>query len=306
MNISDRQDYISKIFKDVHKNIFDQIKMFEDKSKIQDDVWHKKELGNGNSVVIDDGNFFDKAGINFSSISGKSLPESSVGNKSKSMGLPFFATGVSVVFHPKNPYIPTAHLNVRYFCTYKKNQVFEEWFGGGFDLTPYILDEEDCKRWHKGAKGVCGLVDDNFYKVSKKNCDEYFYIPHRKEHRGIGGIFYEKKKFEQVDQGLNFSHKVAESFIENYVEIVNKHKSKKYNKEEKKFQRFRRGRYVEFNLTYDRGTLFGLQSGGRIESILMSLPNEVEWHYKFDEELTNEQQKLYEVLKKPKNWIDDV
>ena len=306
MNILDRQNYISKIFKDVHKNIFDQIKGFEDKSMIQDDVWHKKELGNGNSVVIDDGNFFDKAGINFSSISGKSLPESSVGNKSKSMGLPFFATGVSVVFHPKNPYIPTAHLNVRYFCTYKKNQVFEEWFGGGFDLTPYILDEEDCKRWHKGAKGVCGLVDDNFYKASKKNCDEYFYIPHRKEHRGIGGIFYEKKKFEQVDQGLNFSHKVAESFIENYVEIVNKHKSKKYNKEEKKFQRFRRGRYVEFNLTYDRGTLFGLQSGGRIESILMSLPNEVEWHYKFDEKLTNEQQKLYEVLKKPKNWIDDV
>ena len=242
MNILDRQNYISKIFKDVHKNIFDQIKGFEDKSMIQDDVWHKKELGNGNSVVIDDGNFFDKAGINFSAILGKSLPESSVGNKSKSMGLPFFATGVSVVFHPKNPYIPTAHLNVRYFCTYKKNQVFEEWFGGGFDLTPYILDEEDCKRWHKGAKGVCGLVDDNFYKVSKKNCDEYFYIPHRKEHRGIGGIFYEKKKFEQVDQGLNFSHKVAESFIENYVEIVNKHKSKKYNKEEKKFQRFRRGR----------------------------------------------------------------
>ena len=306
MNISDRQSYISKIFKDVHKNIFDQIKMFEDKSKIQDDVWHKKGLGNGNSVVIDDGNFFDKAGINFSSISGKSLPESSVGNKSKSMGLPFFATGVSVVFHPKNPHIPTAHLNVRYFCTYKKNQVFEEWFGGGFDLTPYILDEDDCKRWHKGAKDVCGLVDDNFYRVSKKNCDDYFYIPHRKEHRGIGGIFYEKKKFKQVDQGLSFSQKVAESFIENYVQIVNKQKLKKYNKEEKKFQRFRRGRYVEFNLTYDRGTLFGLQSGGRIESILMSLPNEVEWHYKFDEKLTDEQQKLYDVLKKPKNWIDDV
>ena len=220
MNISDRQNYISKIFKDAHKNIFDQIKIFEDKSKIQDDIWHKKELGNGNSVVIDDGNFFDKAGINFSSILGKSLPESSVGNKSKSMGLPFFATGVSVVFHPKNPHIPTAHLNVRYFCTYKKNQVFEEWFGGGFDLTPYILDEEDCKQWHNGAKDVCGLVDDNFYKVSKKNCDDYFYIPHRKEHRGIGGIFYEKKKFKQVDQGLSFSQKVAESFIENYVQIL--------------------------------------------------------------------------------------
>ena len=306
MNISDKKNKISKVFKGIHKTIFEQIKDFEENIKIQDDVWHKKELGNGNSVVIDDGSFFDKAGINFSSISGKSLPESSVGNKSKSMGLPFFATGVSVVFHPKNPHIPTAHLNVRYFCTYKKNQVFEEWFGGGFDLTPYILSEEDCKRWHKGAKDVCGLIDDNFYKDSKKNCDDYFYIPHRKEHRGIGGIFYEKKKFEHVDQGLSFSQKVAESFIENYVEIINKQKSKKYNKEEKKFQRFRRGRYVEFNLTYDRGTLFGLQSGGRIESILMSLPNEVEWHYKFDEKLTDEQQKLYDVLKKPKNWIDDV
>ena len=306
MNISDKKNKISKVFKGIHKTIFEQIKDFEENIKIQDDVWHKKELGNGNSVVIDDGSFFDKAGINFSSISGKSLPESSVGNKSKSMGLPFFATGVSVVFHPKNPHIPTAHLNVRYFCTYKKNQVFEEWFGGGFDLTPYILSEEDCKRWHQGAKDVCGLIDDNFYKDSKKNCDDYFYIPHRKEHRGIGGIFYEKKKFEHVDQGLSFSQKVAESFIENYVEIINKQKSKKYNKEEKKFQRFRRGRYVEFNLTYDRGTLFGLQSGGRIESILMSLPNEVEWHYKFDEKLTDEQQKLYDVLKKPKNWIDDV
>ena len=306
MNILDRQNQISKTFKDIHRTIFDQIKGYEEISMIQDDNWHKEDLGQGNSIVIDDGKFFDKAGINFSSISGKSLPESSVGNKSKSNGLPFFATGVSVVFHPKNPYIPTSHLNVRYFCTYKKNQVFEEWFGGGFDLTPYILNEEDCKRWHEGAKDVCDSIDDNFYKASKKNCDEYFYIPHRKEHRGIGGIFYEKKIFEQVENGLSFSRKVGKSFIESYIQIVNKHKSKKYNKEEKKFQRFRRGRYVEFNLTYDRGTLFGLQSGGRIESILMSLPNEVEWHYKFDENLTNEQQRLYDALKKPKNWTDDV
>ena len=224
MNILDRQNQISKTFKDIHRTIFDQIKGYEEISMIQDDNWHKEDLGQGNSIVIDDGNFFDKAGINFSSISGKSLPESSVGNKSKSNGLPFFATGVSVVFHPKNPYIPTSHLNVRYFCTYKKNQVFEEWFGGGFDLTPYILNEEDCKRWHEGAKDVCDSIDDNFYKASKKNCDEYFYIPHRKEHRGIGGIFYEKKIFEQVENGLSFSRKVGESFIENYIQIVNKHK----------------------------------------------------------------------------------
>ena len=306
MNILDKQKQISKAFKGMHEAIFEKVKHFEEKSKIQDDVWKKKELGYGNSIVIDDGSFFDKAGINFSSITGKSLPESSVGNKSKSMGLPFFATGVSVVFHPKNPYIPTSHLNIRYFCTFKEDQIFEEWFGGGFDLTPYILDEEDCKKWHEGAKKACEVIDSNFYKIAKKNCDKYFYIPHRKEHRGIGGIFYEKRIFEKTDQGLSLSERVSENFIKNYVEIINKHKTKKYTKVEKKFQRFRRGRYVEFNLTYDRGTLFGLQSGGRIESILMSLPNKVEWHYKYDEKLTAQQQKLYNVLKTPRNWIDDI
>ena len=302
MNILDRQNRISNAFKKIHEEIFYKIKDFEEDSKILDDVWEKKDLGQGNSIVIDDGNFFDKAGINFSSISGKSLPESSVGKKSKSMGLPFFATGVSVVFHPKNPYIPTSHLNVRYFCTYRENKVFEEWFGGGFDLTPYILNEEDCKKWHEGAKCASQLVGADFYEKAKKNCDEYFFIPHRNEHRGIGGIFYEKQKFNQIDEGLHFSDKVSEQFIDNYIEIIDKHKDTKYTKDEEKFQRFRRGRYVEFNLIYDRGTLFGLQSKGRIESILMSLPNKVEWHYKFDEKLSTEQQKLYNVLKTPRDW----
>ena len=306
MNILDRQNKISNAFKKIHEEIFHKIKDFEEDSKILDDVWKKKDLGQGNSIVIDDGNFFDKAGINFSSISGKSLPESSVGSKSKSMGLPFFATGVSVVFHPKNPYIPTSHLNVRYFCTYKEGEVFEEWFGGGFDLTPYILNEEDCKKWHEGAKYVCKLVGADFYEKAKKDCDEYFFIPHRNEHRGIGGIFYEKQKFNQIEDGLQFSGKVSEQFIGNYLEIIHKHKDTKYTEVEEKFQRFRRGRYVEFNLTYDRGTLFGLQSSGRIESILMSLPNKVEWHYKFDEKLSTEQQKLYDVLKTPKDWVHDI
>ena len=148
------------------------------------------------------------------------------------------------------------------------------------------------------------MVSPVFYQKAKKNCDEYFFIPHRKEHRGIGGIFYEKQKFDQIEAGLRFSDEVSKKFIENYIEIINKHKNTKFTEEEKKFQRFRRGRYVEFNLTYDRGTLFGLQSGGRIESILMSLPNKVEWHYKFDEKLSTEQQKLYGVLKKPKDWAD--
>jgi len=191
--------------------------------------------------------------------------------------LPYFATGVSVVFHPKNPNIPTSHLNVRYFCTYKNNEVFEEWFGGGFDLTPYILDEEDCKDWHLSAKDTCDFLGNEYFEKFKKNCDEYFFIKHRKEHRGIGGIFYEKHKAETLDHGLKLSQNVCEAFTNSYIEIINKRKDLGFEERDKEFQKFRRGRYVEFNLVYDRGTLFGLQTGGRIESILMSLPPEAKW-----------------------------
>ena len=306
MNTLDRQEKISTAFKEMHQNILTELKGYEVDANIVNDVWSKDNLGKGHSVIIDDGKFFDKAGINFSKIEGSKLPESSIGSKNNSSGLPFFATGVSVVFHPKNPNIPTSHLNVRYFCTYKNNEVFEEWFGGGFDLTPYILDKTDCKEWHKAARSACEQLGNQKYDEFKNNCDNYFYIPHRNEHRGVGGIFYEKLEFKKLELGLSFSKRVSEAYASAYKQIVEKHKHKQYLEADKKFQRFRRGRYVEFNLVYDRGTLFGLQSGGRIESILMSLPNEVEWHYDFDSKLTLPQEKLYKALKKPRDWIKDV
>tara|TARA_Y100000768_G_scaffold39563_1_gene25987 strand:- start:520 stop:1440 length:921 start_codon:yes stop_codon:yes gene_type:complete len=306
MNILDRQEQIANAFKSIHKNILSEFKQHEREENIIDDVWEKPGLGIGHSVIMDDGEFFDKAGINFSNIKGESLPNSSVGSTNKSSGLPYFATGVSVVFHPKNPNIPTSHLNIRYFCTYKNNEVFEEWFGGGFDLTPYILDEDDCRDWHKSAKNACDLLGKEYFQLFKKNCDEYFFLPHRKEHRGIGGIFYEKQLFEKTEEGLDFSHQVAKAYTDAYKRIITKHKNTEYSDEDTKFQRFRRGRYVEFNLVYDRGTLFGLQSGGRIESILMSLPNAVEWHYEFDSKLTDKQERLYKALRKPTDWADDV
>lgn len=306
MNILDRQNNIASAFENIHKNILLELKVYENNENIVNDKWEKQALGNGHSVVIDDGSFFDKAGINFSKISGEKLPDSSIGTTNESSGLPYFATGVSVVFHPKNPNIPTSHLNVRYFCTYKNDEVFEEWFGGGFDLTPYFFDHTDCVSWHKAAKEACDTLGEEQYKEFKQNCDEYFFLPHRKEHRGIGGIFYEKQEFQNIEAGVEFSDKVSSAYIDAYKNIIDKNKDKEYSDDDKKFQRFRRGRYVEFNLVYDRGTLFGLQSGGRIESILMSLPNEVEWHYKFDTDLNEEQKNLYKVLQEPVDWISNV
>jgi coproporphyrinogen III oxidase len=180
MNILDRQEQIANAFKSIHKNILSEFKQHEREENIIDDVWEKPGLGIGHSVIIDDGEFFDKAGINFSNINGESLPNSSVGSTNKSSGLPYFATGVSVVFHPKNPNIPTSHLNIRYFCTYKNNEVFEEWFGGGFDLTPYVLDEDDCRDWHKSAKNACDLLGKEYFQLFKKNCDEYFFLAPQK------------------------------------------------------------------------------------------------------------------------------
>ena len=293
----DKNNKAARKFKALHKSVMDKFLQFETSLKPIHDKWEKPELGEGYSVVIDGGEFFDKAGINFSQISGKSLPRSSVGSENFQEA-PYFATGVSVVFHPKNPNIPTSHLNVRYFCTFKDGGVLEEWFGGGFDLTPYILFEEDCSLWHKNAK----KASSQNYEEWKTNCDAYFYLKHRNEHRGIGGVFYEKQEFEDIDEGLNLSENIVNAFINSYLEIISKRKDLKFSERQKEFQRFRRGRYVEFNLLYDRGTLFGLQSGGRIESILMSLPNEVSWRYKFDEQLTDEEKKLYVAIKKSKKW----
>ncbi len=293
----DKNKKVASNFENLHESLIKKFLQFEVTSLPIHDKWKKEGLGGGYSVVLDGGSFFDKAGINFSQISGEALPRSSVG-KDNFEDAPYFATGVSVVFHPKNPNIPTSHLNVRYFCTFRDGEVLEEWFGGGFDLTPYILFEEDCLLWHENAKKASG----HNYEKWKTNCDNYFYLEHRNEYRGIGGVFYEKQKFKDINQGIGLSEEIVKAFIDSYLEIISRRKDLKFSDRQKEFQRFRRGRYVEFNLIYDRGTLFGLQSGGRIESILMSLPNEVSWRYKFEEQLTDEEKKLYLVIKNSRNW----
>ena len=294
----DENHYVPKKFKNLHNSLIQSFFPYEDQKLIINDAWQREGFGSGLSVVIDGGNFFDKAGINFSQIKGQKLPQSSTGSNSNA-DEPFFATGVSLVFHPKNPQLPTAHLNVRFFQTFHSETPKEYWFGGGFDLTPYVLYEEDCVDWHKNAKIAAGKNYDEW----KEACDKYFFLHHRKEHRGIGGLFYEKQQFKNLDQGLDISSNIVKGFIEAYKTIVKRRFQMKFTKRQKEFQRYRRGRYVEFNLLQDRGTLFGLQSNGRIESILMSLPNDVSWRYKFDETLTQDELKLVNLIKKPKKWV---
>ena len=302
MKLLDRNEIIGAKFNELQQKVFNAFSKNEQARKWNLDNWTKKNLGSGLSAVIDGGVFFNKAGINYSKISGKSLPSSSVGVQGQYEHNPYFASGLSVVFHPENPFIPTAHLNVRYFCVFQDEKILSEWFGGGFDLTPYFPFEEDCILWHTRAKAACDSADKNFYQTFKRNCDEYFFLPHRKEHRGVGGIFYEQLKFDDYSDGLEFSEQVTNAFIEAYGDIVLKRKNEKFSQRDKEFQKFRRGRYVEFNLLHDRGTLFGLQSGGRIESILMSLPNDVSWRYNFEEQLTDKEKKIYEYVSCTREW----
>ena len=293
----DENHYLPKKFKNLHNSLIQNFYPYEDQKIIINDAWKREGFGSGLSVVIDGGNFFDKAGINFSQIIGQKLPQSSTGSNSNE-DEPFFATGVSLVFHPKNPQLPTSHLNVRFFQTFSAETPKAYWFGGGCDLTPYVLYEEDCVDWHKNAKKVAGESYDEW----KQACDKYFFLDHRKEHRGIGGLFYEKQQFKNLDEGLDISSKIVKGFTDAYKTIIERRCQMKFTKRQKEFQRYRRGRYVEFNLLQDRGTLFGLQSNGRIESILMSLPNDVSWRYKFDETLTQDELRLVNLIKKPKKW----
>jgi len=302
MKLLDRNRLIGEGFKGFQNFLLDRFFLKEEKPAWQMDNWTKENLGEGLSAVVDAGNFFNKAGVNYSRIQGESLPASSVGTNDEYENKPFFATGVSVVCHPENPNIPTAHLNVRYFCVFEGESILGEWFGGGFDLTPYFPFSEDCTLWHQHAKAACDSVNYSYYEKFKKNCDDYFYLPHRKEHRGIGGIFYEQLKFSDYKEGLNFSQAVTNAFINAYIKIIEKREGLTFDQRDKEFQKFRRGRYVEFNLLHDRGTLFGLQSGGRIESILMSLPADVSWRYRYEDKLTDKEKEVYKYITSTRDW----
>ncbi|MBU6422344.1 MAG: oxygen-dependent coproporphyrinogen oxidase, partial [Gammaproteobacteria bacterium] len=267
------------------------------------DAWTRKEGGGGESRVLKAGALFEQAGINFSSVHGKTLPASATAHRPELAGRAWQALGVSLVLHPRNPYVPTTHMNVRFFAALKEGADPVWWFGGGFDLTPYYGFEEDARHWHAIAKATCAPFGADVYPRYKKWCDEYFFIKHRGEPRGIGGLFFDDLNEWGFEKCFTFLQSVSDHFLPAYTPIVEKRHGMKYGERERQFQLYRRGRYVEFNLVYDRGTLFGLQSGGRAESILMSLPPAVRWEYDWRPEPDSPEAELYEKFLKPRDWV---
>ncbi len=285
------------------------LEAIETKVKFQEDIWERPEGGGGRTRVIENGNVIEKGGVNISAVHGK-LPEAM--QKMFNVGeADFFACGLSLVIHPKNPMAPTVHANWRYFEMYDNNRnIINQWFGGGQDLTPYYLFEEDAKHFHQTCKKACDKHSRNFgidfYPKYKKQCDEYFWNAHRNEARGIGGLFFDycKESSEMsMENWFNFVSEVGNCFLEAYVPILEKRKNLTYTEVQRTWQEIRRGRYVEFNLVHDKGTLFGLKTNGRIESILMSLPPKVQWVYDHHPEKGSEEEKLIQVLENPKDWV---
>ena len=272
---------------------------------IQEDQWKREEGGGGKTWAVTGGNLIEKGGINFSDVRGDKLPQTATQNRPELAGSTFRAMGVSIVFHPDNPHVPTAHANVRYFEALTPENQKVWWFGGGFDMTPYYPRLEDAVYWHKAARGACAPFGEDLYPKFKDWCDQYFYLPHREETRGIGGIFFDDYNEGGFDQSLEFINSVGNTFNEAYFEIANKRRNTKFDQKQKAFQQYRRGRYVEFNLVYDRGTHFGLQSKGRTESILMSMPPTAQWAYDWSPEEGSEEQNLYLHFLKPRDWLNE-
>ena len=270
------------------------------------DSWDRPAGGGGISRVLEGGQTFEKAGVNFSHVMGDNLPPSASASRPQLAGRSFHATGVSIVIHPRNPYAPTSHANVRFFFAPARNSDESDiwWFGGGFDLTPYYGFREDAVEWHQTAKAACDPFGLQLYSELKEACDKYFYIKHRSEPRGIGGLFFDDFDTGGFDNAFALMQSVGNHFGKAYLPIIKRRKGTPYGSREIDFQRYRRGRYVEFNLVYDRGTLFGLQSDGRTESILMSLPSNVSWKHNYTPEAGTPEAELYETYLKPQDWAN--
>ena len=260
--------------------------------------------GGGRTRLLVDGTVIEQGGVNFSDVRGDKMPGSATAHRPELAGRSFQAMGVSLVIHPKNPYVPTSHANVRFFVAEKEGEDPVWWFGGGYDLTPYYGFDEDCKAWHQTARAACDPFGSDVYDEYKKWCDDYFYLKHRDEQRGIGGIFFDDLNKWSFDKAFDFMKAIGDSYINAYRPIVARRKELAYGEKERDFQLYRRGRYVEYNLVYDRGTLFGLQSGGRTESILMSMPPLVKWKYNWQPEENSDEAMLYDHFLKPKDWVN--
>ena len=295
---------VKKYLVQLQENICSDLESLDGRAIFEKDLWTKgDDSGSGITSVICDGNVFEKGGVNFSIVQGNKMPKSATALRPELEGRKYTALGISLVIHPLNPYVPTVHLNVRFFVAEELGKEPIWWFGGGFDLTPFYGFDEDAIHWHTTAKKACLPFGEKVYSKYKKCCDDYFYIEHRDEQRGIGGLFFDDLNEGGFDRCFEFIKSVGDHFTDAYLPIVIKRKDTSYGKKERDFQLYRRGRYVEFNLIYDRGTLFGLQSGGRTESILMSMPPEVKWSYQFQVEKNSEEEKLYNHYLKPKEWI---
>jgi coproporphyrinogen III oxidase len=276
-----------------------------DGQAFREDSWERPGGGGGRSRVLENGNVFEKAGVNFSHVFGDGLPPSATAQRPELAGRGFQAMGVSLVIHPHNPRVPTSHANVRFFIAEKPGQDPVWWFGGGFDLTPYYGNREDARHWHATAKAACDPFGDDVYARYKQWCDEYFFLKHRGEPRGIGGLFFDDLNDWGFERSFAFMRSVGDHYVPAYLPIVQRRFQEPFGEREREFQLYRRGRYVEFNLVYDRGTIFGLQTGGRTESILMSLPPLVSWKYDFQPEAGTPEAELYEVFLKPRDWLAD-
>ena len=267
-----------------------------------EDVWERSEGGGGRTRVLAEGAAIEKAGVNFSHVTGPELPAAASARRPELAGRSFAALGISLIVHPRNPYAPTSHANLRFFLAARDGVEPIWWFGGGFDLTPYYGFEEDAVHWHRTARTACEPFGQDLYPRFKKWCDEYFFLKHRNEPRGIGGLFFDDFDEGGFEHSFGFVRSVGDHYLRAYLPLLSRRKHSPYEERERQFQLYRRGRYVEFNLVYDRGTRFGLESGGRIESILVSLPPLVRWQYDWQPEPDSEEARLYEVFLQPRDW----
>ncbi len=296
-------DRVEEEFVALQDRICEALASADGKQGFGEDVWKRPQGGSGRSRVLSEGAVFERAGVNFSHVHGSTLPPSASAGRPELAGRPFRALGVSVVIHPVNPFVPTSHFNVRFFSAGDAPGPVDWWFGGGFDLTPYYGFEEDAVHWHTQAESACRPFGADVYPRFKAWCDEYFYLRHRAEPRGIGGIFFDDLNAWGFERSFEFVRSVSDHYLLAYLPIVERRKGHPYGPRQREFQLYRRGRYVEFNLVYDRGTLFGLQSGGRVESILVSMPPLAAWRYDWKPDPETPEAELYERFLSPRDWI---
>ena len=309
--MSDRPDVVAVLayLRELQDRLTLALEATDGAAAFREDTWERPATGGtlaggGRTRVLREGAVFEQAGINFSHVSGTRLPPSATAQRPELAGCGFEAMGVSLVAHPRNPYVPTSHANIRFFNAIQDDAEPVWWFGGGFDLTPYYGFEDDCIHWHRTAKAACDPFGAEVYPRFKRWCDQYFFLKHRNEPRGIGGLFFDDLNEWGFERCFAFLRGVGDHYLPAYLLIVERRRELPYGEREREFQLYRRGRYVEFNLVYDRGTLFGLQSGGRTESILMSLPPRVRWEYDWRPEPGSPEARLYEVFLKPRDWLE--